>query len=54
MTLEQYTDLKKQFFLLSDEAKTSELGSISGGILINSCIYQSQKSPKIKESIGKK
>lgn len=51
MTLEQYTDLKKDnSFCYWIEAKTSELGSIWGGCSYKFGVYEYQKRPKINDS----
>lgn len=51
MTLEQYTDLKKDnSFCYWLEAKTSELGSIWGGSSYKFGVYEYQKRPKINDS----
>lgn len=54
MTLEQYTDLKKDnSFCYWLEAKTSELGSIWGGSSYKFGIYEYQKRPKLSSPLVK-
>ena len=52
MTLEQYTDLKKDnSFCYWIEAKTSELGSIWGGCSYKFGVYEYQKRPKLSSPL---